>query len=195
MALALLMASCLSSPDSTAGPVAGAEPSTAAPEPTAASGPAVEPAPVAEAPCAALSGTEPNFVQLTDVQVTNQGNYDQIVFTFDPQGIPGGPQSWEVKETSGPFQQDPSDDPLPVAGTVFFEVTFKGASGVDLSGSTFVQTYTGPTRFTPNYPTLAETAQRTDFERELSWVAGLSQSRCPTAAVMASSALVVDFPH
>ncbi len=204
LGVALLMSACLSTTESEDPVVTSGPRSPAAPSPTP-SEPAVSPAPApssgsarpapAVAPCPVLTGTTAAFVQLTDISVTNQGASDLVVFTFDPQGTPGVSPSWEIKEVFGPFQEDPSDKPLPVAGTKFFEVTFQGASGVDLSGNTAVLTYNGPNRFTPSFPTLEEAAGRSDFERVLSWVFGLNRDRCPTATVMAAYALVIDFPH
>lgn len=215
LGVVLLMSACLSTTESedpvaTSGPRSPAAPSQTPSEPAvspvpASSGTAVSPAPApsggtarpapAGAPCPVLTGTTAAFVQLTDISVTNQGASDLVVFTFDPQGTPGVSPSWEIKEVFGPFQEDPSDKPLPVAGTKFFEVTFQGASGVDLSGNTAVLTYNGPNRFTPSFPTLEEAASRSDFERVLSWVFGLNRDRCPTATVMAAYALVINFPH
>jgi hypothetical protein len=46
------------------------------------------------------------------------------------------------------------------------------ASGVDLSGSQPVETYTGPVRFTPATPVVAEVVRTGDFEAVLSWAVG-----------------------
>ncbi len=71
------------------------------------------------------------------------------------------------------------------------------ASAVDLSVNPFVETYTGPKRFSPNLPKVVELVQVEDFEATLSWVIGMNGAETTVAVQVVSNPtrVVVDVSH
>lgn len=112
-------------------------------------------------------GTASGVALLTDVQVGD----GVVTFTFR-EGTPG----FDVQYVEPPITQDGSGEEMQVAGSAFLGVRMEPASGVDLSGEEYEETYTGPERI-PGTGVIAEVVRTGDFEAVLSWVVGLDEER------------------
>ena len=92
----------------------------------------------------------------------------RVVFEFR-NGVPG----YDVRYADGPVLSDGAGEVVPVAGAAVLTVRMTPASGVDLSGPAYGQTYTGPKRFNPGTPEVTDVVQTGDFEAVLSWAVGV----------------------
>ena len=112
-------------------------------------------------------GSASGVALLTDVQVGD----GVVTFTFRD-----GTPSYDVQLVEPPITQDGSGETMEVAGAAFLSVRMEPASGVDLSGEEYEETYTGPERIAGT-GVIAEVVRTGDFEAVLSWVVGLDQQR------------------
>lgn len=112
-------------------------------------------------------GTASGVALLTDVEVGD----GVVTFTFR-EGTPG----FDVQYVEPPITQDGSGEEVQVAGSAHLSVRMEPASGVDLSGEDFEETYTGPERI-PGTGVIAEVVRTGDFEAVLNWVVGLDEER------------------
>ena len=128
-------------------------------------------------PCSSrLSGGKASINgQLTDVRVARHSGYDRITFQFDSTSVP---QYRLVPQSSAAFVKDPSGLPLNLEGTAGLGIVFPGSSGVGLGVTPSRQTYTGSQDIKASLPFVRELAQVGDFERVLTWGAGLASSPC-----------------
>lgn len=119
-----------------------------------------------------VAGTGPAGVALlVAVRAARQPGFDRVVFEFEGPTVPPA----EVRYLTRPIVQDGSGAEVTVNGAAVLGVRMAPASGVDLSGATFRQTYTGPARFTPGDTVLVKEVVRTgDFEAVLNWAIGTS---------------------
>lgn len=125
---------------------------------------------------------------LTDVRVARQEGYDRVVFQFDG-AVPG----YEVRYVSPPIKEDPSDQPVAVAGDAVLAVRMEPASGVDLGGSGYRETYTGPSRIPGPGGEITEVVRTGDFEAVLNWAIGLRERVDFRVSTLTSpSRLVID---
>ena len=152
---------------------------------------AVPLAAISATPGAAAEGT----ALLTDVQAQDMGDFDRVTFTFEG----GTPMILQAEYFDGPATENPSGllvTPA-VAGPPRMLITMSGASGVDLSVVPFVPVYLGPTRFSPNLPTVIELVQVEDFEATLGWVIAIRGPEVAATAQVVSgpTRVIVDFPH
>ena len=123
---------------------------------------------------------------LTDVRMAGHPCFDRIVFEFEGVGPPG----FEVGYLENPPTEDPTGNPVDVAGAVFLEIRMQSASGFDFEGN--VPSYDGPARLTPGDTTYAREAVRAgDFEAILTWVVGLDEVRDFTVSTLADPTRVV----
>ena len=92
-----------------------------------------------------------------------------------------------------PVREDGSGKEIKVDGEAVLQVRMENASGADLSGSTFRETYKGPHQVPVNGPAAVEAVQAGDFEGVLRWVIG-THGRLPFVAQVQSSPtrLVID---
>lgn len=126
--------------------------------------------------------------QITDIRVGTHDGYDRVVFEFD-NGIP----EFMLDEATPPLLQDPSGLEMEVDGTAFLRLVMHGGTAVSPDG---VQTYTGPTEFTPDFLRLAELESAGDFEAVSSWYMGLSEASCVRVLTLTTpSRLVIDIEH
>jgi len=125
---------------------------------------------------------------LTDVRMAGHPCFDRIVFEFEGVGPPG----FEVGYLESPPTEDPTGNPVDLAGSVFLEIRMQSASGFDFEAN--VPSYTGPARLAPGDTTYAREAARTgDFEAILAWVVGLDEGRDFKVSTLADpTRLVVD---
>jgi hypothetical protein len=195
--LILLLAAC-TSVSSSGSPQASASPSAAA---SASPLPSQE-ASASEAPSTAPTDDLGEFAcsfpvsgvgtvvraQITDVRVGTHSGYDRVVFEFD-NGIP----EFMLDEATPPLLQDPSGLEMDVEGTAFLRLVMQGGTAVSPDG---VQTYTGPTEFTPDFRKLTELESGGDFEAVSSWYVGLSEASCVRVLTLTNpSRLVIDIEH
>lgn len=105
---------------------------------------------------------------LTAVRAAAQNGFDRVTFEFANR-VPG----YSIGYAERPVVQDGSGDVVTMDGSAILAVGMTPASGTDLSGGGH-QTYTGPTRFKPGTPMLAELVQAGDFEAHLTWALGVN---------------------
>ena len=102
-----------------------------------------------------------------------------MIFGFLAKG--GGTPNCSIGYQSGPFVEDGSGKPVPVAGAAF--VVVRCTSAYTYDPETNRTTFAGK-RVTPSGARFVrELAKNGDFEGVLSWVVGLSSRRAFTAAV------------
>lgn len=204
--LVVLLVACNADPDPTASPTSSpttatpSETSSPSPSPTTQPPPTPGGSPVSSpATCGTVSGgSDGTSVKLVEVRVGTHDGYDRIVFEFAPPQPPSPADTLpkftitEVDEVT----QDGSGNPVQVNGEALYSLVMQGASGVDLSGSEVVPTYTGPREFKPGFPVLVELEHAGDFEDVLSWGIGLKAPRCIEATKFSSPLrLVLDIPQ
>lgn len=126
---------------------------------------------------------------LTDVRAARHEGYDRVVFEFR-NVLPG----YDVRYVSGPVREEGSGRVVPIAGGSAVRIRMENALDADLSLESAPLTYTGPRRFAPGTPEVAELARAGGFEGVLTWVAGL-QDRVDfrVTTLTAPPRLVVDF--
>jgi hypothetical protein len=111
---------------------------------------------------------------LTKVGVTTSGCHDRVTFTFEKSGT--AVPSCKAEYKPGPFVQDGSGKPVPVAGSAFLTIRCEPAYGFDFVAGT--PTYTGSKSITPSGTRHVRAVVETgDFEGVLNWVIGLDQQR------------------
>ncbi|MGI8758961.1 MAG: AMIN-like domain-containing (lipo)protein [Acidimicrobiales bacterium] len=108
---------------------------------------------------------------LSQVRVAAQSGADRVVFEFVDDQLPG----YDVAYIDGPARADGSGDVVDVEGDALLQVRFEPASGVDLRGGTFEQTYTGPPRLAGDTEVVTEVVRTGDFEANLTWVIGVDR--------------------
>jgi hypothetical protein len=136
-----------------------------------------------------VAATNDETALLTDVRAARHEGYDRVVFAFR-NVLPG----YDVRYVSRPVRQDASGRIVPIAGSSVVRIRMEHALDADLGRASAPLTYTGPRRFTPGTPEVAELARTGGFEGVLTWVAGLRDPvdfRVTTAA--RPPRLIVDF--
>ena len=178
-ALLVVLAACNPAAPAPTSPPASAPPSAGA-SASASSAPSATPVPeptgnLVEFMCTLPFGGEGNtdHINYTDVRVGTHDGYDRIAFQFagDTTLVP----PVEMTAASPPFTQDASGEPLEVPGNAFIQIVFRGATAMGDDGTS---TYTGPTRFDPEFPVLTSLVRGGDFEAVTTWIVGLSQETC-----------------
>ena len=105
---------------------------------------------------------------LTAVRVARHEGYDRVVFQFD-RALPG----FEVGYAEGPVRADGSGDVVKLDGEHALVVRMEPALDADLEKEGAPLTYTGPQRFSPDTPVVAELARVGGFEGVLTWAIGV----------------------
>jgi hypothetical protein len=176
---------------SIAGParvVAGATVSPRAAGPDRSPGPSASPGTSAAFSCGASPSGGGGPAGLTAVRLAHQDGYDRITFEFS-----GGVPAYTVSQQAGAhFTQDASGKAIDLPGVQGLKVVFRNASGQS--------TYSGPTDLSlapegsPDRGAVAELRQLGDFERVLSWGAGLkNRPAClRVSQLVAPARLVLD---
>ncbi len=128
---------------------------------------------------------------LKDVRVGARGAGDRVVFEFDTV-VPG----YVIEYVDRPVLLGESDDQVvTVTGEALLKVSMVNASGLDRTGETFVEIYTGPRRIAATGTgVVTELVQTDDSGGGLIWVVGLTR-KVPTvqvSALGAPSRLVLD---
>jgi hypothetical protein len=131
----------------------------------------------------------PDFVK---VDLESEGGVDRVTFQFrqtDPDAT--DPPLHFVRYVDE-LVTDGEGAPVEVEGKAFVAVSFM-AVGVDLSGETPIEVYTGPDDFTPAFPTVRELKKTGDFEGVVSWGIGLARKACVVVEAT-PGALTLEFP-
>jgi hypothetical protein len=106
--------------------------------------------------------------RFVDLRVAGHRGFDRVVFEFED-GVPG----YRIDYVEPPVREDGSGEPVAVDGSAFLQVIMT-ATGVDLSGPTPEELYTGPDRIDPaGTAVVDELVQTGDFEATLTWALGL----------------------
>jgi hypothetical protein len=136
-----------------------------------------------------VAATNKETALLTDVRAARHEGFDRVVFQFR-NVLPG----YDVRYVSPPVHQDGSGKVVPIAGSYVARIRMENALDADLTQASAPLTYTGPQRFTPGTPEIAELARAGGFEGVLTWVAGL-QDRVDfrVSTLTGPPRLVVDF--
>jgi hypothetical protein len=108
---------------------------------------------------------------LSDLQVERHAGFDRVTFTFENE-VP----AWRVAYGSFPVTEDPTGDVIPLEGDNFVSVVLTPASGFDLSGPTFRDTYPGPDRLTVQLPAVREVVVAGDFEALVGFAIGVNDA-------------------
>lgn len=134
--------------------------------PTATTG--IDTMPTASTTPVTAHATNKQTALLTAVRAARHEGYDRIVFEF-ANALPG----YDVRYVQAPIHQDGSGNVVPVGGAYFLRVRMENALDADLTKPSAPETYTGPKRFDPGTPEIAELVRAGGFEAVLTWVAGL----------------------
>ena len=136
-----------------------------------------------------VPATNKETALLTDVRAARHEGFDRVVFEFR-NTLPG----YDVRYVSRPVRQDGSGKIVPIDGTYVVRIRMENALDADLSQASAPLTYTGPQRFTPGTPEVAELARTGGFEGVLTWVAGLEDRvDFRVSTLDAPPRLIVDF--
>ena len=128
---------------------------------------------------------------LGNIRISKAADYDRIVFEYGGTITP----TVTVESVSPPFTQDPSGQPLTLAGSAFLRLKFEGTAPMSGVG------FDGPALGSPidpgaGYAILSELAQQGDYEGVQTWLVGLSQPTCVRVTLLTSpTRLVVDLQH
>lgn len=145
-------------------------PTTATQPPTTATPPpqAIDTLANASTKPVTVQPTNRSTALLTAVRAARHEGYDRIVFEF-ANAVPG----YDVRYVPAPIHQDGSGQAVAVEGAHLLRVRMGNALDADLTKPAAPQTYTGPRRFDPGTPEIAELVRVGGFEAALTWVAGL----------------------
>jgi hypothetical protein len=145
-------------------------PATTTQPPTTATQPSegIDTLPTASTKPVTVQPTNRDTALLTAVRAARHEGYDRIVFEF-ANAVPG----YDVRYVPAPIHQDGSGEVVAVKGAHLLRVRMGNALDADLTKPSAPQTYTGPRRFDPGMPEVAELVRVGGFEAALTWVAGL----------------------
>jgi len=128
-----------------------------------------------ELPAEALQGT----ALLTDVRLGHDPGADRVVFEFEGSGLP----AVRAEYVEPGVLVDAAGNVTEVAGSAVLRIALQPASGVDLSGAQFRQTYGGHDRLdgtAAGTTVITESVRVEDFEAGLVWALGVD-GRVPFA--------------
>jgi hypothetical protein len=117
-------------------------------------------------PAEQAGAVAPPMPLLLHVRTGEHEGYDRITFEFEGD-VPG----YLVEYVQPPITQDPSDQPVEIAGNAFLKIRLESASAHEDGGPQSVDFV----ELTPGMPSLLEAEQIGDFEGVVNWVLGLSE--------------------
>ena len=134
--------------------------------------------------------TSGEIAYLEEVEIGVHADYERVVFTFtDESSVP----AWRVAYADE-ITQPGSGNPVDVAGEAFLHVVLSGGTGVDMTGETFEEVYTGPDQLQGEDAGAAvvnEVVLAGDFEAVMEWGIGLDEQRPFRAFALSDPARVV----
>jgi hypothetical protein len=126
--------------------------------------------------------------QISDIRVGEHDGFDRAVFEFQ-NGIP----QFTLDEATPPLLADGSGLPLDVHGNAFWQLVMQGGTRVSPDG---VETFLGPSDFTPGFTRLTQLTQGGDFEAVSTWYFGLEATSCVRVLTLNDPPrLVIDVEH
>ncbi len=137
-------------------------------------------------------GNSQIFPDFVSVDLKSEDGVDRVAFRFrqtDPDA--SDPPLYFVRYVDQ-LVTDGEGAPVEVEGKAFVSVSFM-AVGVDLSGETPIEVYTGPDEFAPRFPMVRELEKTGDFEGVVSWGIGLNRKACVVVEAT-DRQLVLEFP-
>ncbi len=138
-----------------------------------------------------VPATNTRTALLNGVRAAPHAGFDRVVFQFR-NTLPG----YDVRYVPRPVHEDGSGRLVPVKGAAVARIRMENALDADLTKSTAPRTYTGPLRFSPGTPEVAELARSGGFEGILTWVAGVhGRDGFRVTTLAAPPRLIVDFPY
>jgi hypothetical protein len=137
-------------------------------------------------------GNSQIFPDFVSVDLESEGGVDRIAFGFRPTDPAATDPPLHFIQYVDQLVTDGEGAPVEVEGKAFVSVSFM-AVGVDLSGETPVEVYTGPDEFTPGFHTVRQIKKTGDFEGVVSWGIGLARKAC-VLVTATDSELVLEFP-
>lgn len=194
LAVAVLLAGCgggkktaaTTSTSTSTSTATQTQPPATTTQPTATTG--IDTMPTASTNPVTVRATNKQTALLTAVRAARHEGYDRIVFEF-ANALPG----YDVRYVTAPIHQDGSGLVVPVKGSHFLQIRMENALDADLTKPSAPRTYTGPTRFSPGTPEIAELVRAGGFEATLTWVAGLvDRVDFRVSALQSPPRLVVD---
>ena len=166
---------------------------TATPPASASASAPASPGSMPAAACPRVSGgVGAAQAQLIAVRIAHQPGFDRLVFEFGPSTAPGSPGIPPyVIEAAGSLS-GASGQPVAISGNALFGVRFQNASTRTPTGTA---SYPGSTDIKPLTPLIKQVKLVEDFERVLTWGAGLDHLACPKVLELAGPfRVVLDFP-
>lgn len=167
---------------------AGDETSPAAPGTTPA-----EPAPTNTDPVTDPAGPTAPAAVLKNIRWADRGTYDRVVLDFS--GSFGGYTVQYVPELT----EDPTGDPVPLAGGAVLAVVVQGATrnnAFQTSDTTPLSTYGGPDKVVPGLASVKEVADAGDFEAVLTFGIGVDHTAgFKVFKLTGPDRLVIDVAH
>jgi hypothetical protein len=175
LAATLALVACGDEPASSVAPVATATApaattttATSTTTTTTTAEPGIDPLTGASTDPAHADATNEQTALLTAVRAARHEGYDRVVFEFR-NALPG----YDVRYVEPPVHADGSGDVVDVDGAFVLQVRMENALDADLGDPAAPMTYTGPQRFSPGTPEIAELVRTGGFEGVLTWVAGV----------------------
>ena len=174
----------------TTDPATGAGDETTPPAPGTTP---AEPAPTNTDPVVDPAGPTAPAAVLKNIRWADRGAYDRVVLDFS--GEFGGYQVQYVDTLT----EDPTGDPVDVAGTAVLAVVVQGATrnnAFQTSDTTPLSTYGGPDSVSPNLPNVKEVADAGDFEAVLTFGIGVDRKAgFKVLKLTGPDRLVIDVAH
>lgn len=133
-----------------------------------AGGEGIDPLTGATTATKSVAATNTETALLTAVRAARQEGYDRVVFEFR-NVLPG----YQIGYADRPVLADGSGDEVTVAGDHVVVARFESALDADLNDESAPLTYTGPQRFSPGTPVVAELVRIGGNEGVLTWAVGL----------------------
>lgn len=172
------------------------DPSTGAGDETAPAAPGTspaEPAPTNTDPVTDPAGPTAPAAVLKNIRWADRGSYDRVVLDFS--GEFGG---YTVQYVDA-LTEDPTGDPVDVAGGAVLAVVVQGATrnnAFQTSDTTPLSTYGGPDSVSPNLANVKEVADAGDFEAVLSFGVGVDhKAGFKVLKLTGPDRLVIDVAH
>jgi hypothetical protein len=143
-------------------------------------------APTDAATNAQASTPSDSLAKLTDVQVSNAGDHDHMVFTFD-------------KSVATPHVDTPSDSPtycasgapVQVTGQYLLEVQFSSAVAHNEDGTSSIP----ETSLQPNLPSVIEAIQTCDLDGTVTWLLQMAKLVPIRRSIETGASHTVDLNH
>jgi hypothetical protein len=126
------------------------------------------------------------------IRIAHQPGFDRLVFEFGRSTAPGpfGMPAYLIEAKNS--LSGPSGQPVTFSGSALIGIRFSNSSTQNPGGGA---SYTGSTDLQPTTPLIKQVRLVEDFERVMTWGAGLDHLVCPSVSELTSPfRVVLDFP-